>query len=107
MSELVIKTRRTPAQRPLLAVLWFIWMEAMWVAFFILVFSDQLAGLWSTLTHLPVVAEVVIWIALLPWMLGSWVWLGSWPLWIRVALVLCFAVGWSIVSIPRRKRLPA
>lgn len=104
MSQHAIKTEASAGRRPLLAVVWFVWMEAMWVAFFVLLFSDRLAEVWSAVMHLPAVAQVAVWIAFLPWMLGSWVWLGPWPLWIRGALVLCFAIGWSLISIPRRKK---
>lgn len=104
MSELSTSAIGRENERPLLAVVWFVFMIGMWVAFFILLLTNQLAGLWSQVTQLPILAEVVLWIAFLPWMLGSWVWLGSWPLWIRIGLVLCFAIGWSIVSIPRRRR---
>jgi hypothetical protein len=91
-------------KRPLGGVIWFIWMVAMWLAFFVLLFADQLAELWAKITQLPIVVEIVLWIAFLPWMLGSWVWTGSSPLWLRAGLVFCFAVGWTIISIPRRQR---
>jgi hypothetical protein len=42
-------------------------------------------------------------VAFLPWMLGTAVWTSSWPAVVRVLLVLCFAVGWTVVSIPREQ----
>ena len=90
-------------RRPISGVIWFIWMVAMWAGFFVLLFADQLGEVWSKVTQLPIWAEIIVWIALFPWMLGSWVWTGSWPLWLRAALVVSFAVGWTLVSIPRKR----
>lgn len=84
--------------------IWFAWMVVMWIGFFALLFAGQLASLWSAITALPVVVQVVAWIAFLPWMLATWVWTGTWAEWVRVALVLVFAIGWTLVSIPRSWR---
>ena len=102
MSELSSHSQ-TRTGRPIVAVIWFTWMVVMWVAFFTLLLANQLDDIWRTLTQLPVVSEVVLWIAFLPWMLGTWVWTGTWPEWIRIGLVLCFAIGWTLVSIPRER----
>ncbi len=83
------------------AVVWFVGMVLMWIAFFVLLFAGQLPGIWSAVTALPVVAQVVAWIALLPWMLATWVWTGTWAEWIRMLAVLVFALGWTWISIPR------
>jgi hypothetical protein len=92
----------TRQRRPIGATLWFLWMVGMWIAFFALLFADQLDEIWRLVRDLPLVAEIVLWVLFLPWMLGTAVWTTSWPMWIRVALVACFAVGWTVVSIPRR-----
>jgi hypothetical protein len=34
------------------------------------------------------------------------VWTSSWGDVVRVLLVVCFAAGWTLVSIPRRKAAP-
>jgi hypothetical protein len=92
----------TRPRRPIGATLWFLWMVGMWMAFFALLFADQLDEIWRAVRDLPLVAEIVLWVLFLPWMLGMAVWTTSWATWIRVALVACFAVGWTVVSIPRR-----
>jgi hypothetical protein len=92
----------TRPHRPIGATLWFLWMVGMWMAFFALLFADQLDEIWRSVRDLPFVAEMVLWVLFLPWMLGMAVWTTSWATWIRVALVACFAVGWTLVSIPRR-----
>jgi hypothetical protein len=79
-------------------------MAGMWVAFFWLLFADRLDDVWRWVTQLPILVEIVIWIVFFPWMLGTWVWDSSWPDWLRVALVVFFAVCWTVVSIPRRRR---
>jgi hypothetical protein len=90
--------------RPVGATVWFLWMIAMWVAFFVLLFADRLEALWNAIRDLPLVVEVVLWVAFLPWMLGTAVWTSSWSTTVRVLLVAIFAIGWTIVSIPREKR---
>ena len=100
-----------PRARPSIgAYLWFAGMVGLWTAFGIvaLVSVEKLGDLWGWVTGLPLVAEIVVWIAALPWVLGLWVSQTSWPEWLRILLILCFAVGWTLVSIPRaRGREPA
>jgi hypothetical protein len=85
----------------LFAQLWFAWMVGLWAVFFTLVFADRLEAVWNAIRQLPTVVEVIAWIALLPWMLGMAVWSSGWVGWLRVLLVLCFAVGWTAASVPR------
>ena len=86
------------------ARLWFLWMVSMWVAFFVLLFADRLGMLWNGILHLPLLVEIVLWVLFLPWMLGMAVWTTSWSDWLRIVVVLLFAIGWTIASIPRRRR---
>jgi hypothetical protein len=79
-------------------------MVGMWVAFFVLLFADHLGMLWNAILHLPLLVEIVLWVLFLPWMLGMAVWTSSWSDWLRIVLVLLFALGWTIASIPRRRR---
>ncbi len=81
--------------------LWFVWMVVMWVAFFVLLFADRLDAVWNAIRQLPIVVEIVLWIAFLPWMLGMAVWTSSWAGWLRAFLVICFAAGWTLASVPR------
>jgi hypothetical protein len=104
MSEITPPPTRLRRGRPLGATLWFLWMVIMWAAFFVLLFADRLDGLWSAIRDLPLVVEVVAWVLLLPWMLGTAVWTSSWPAWLRVLLVVCFAVCWTLMSVPQEKQ---
>jgi len=110
MTEITPPTISLHRRRPLGATLWFLWMVVMWDAFFVLLFAYRLDGIWDAVRDLPLLVEVVAWVAFLPWMLGTAVWTSAWPAALRVLLVACFAVGWTIVSIPREKptkrRLP-
>jgi hypothetical protein len=87
------------------ARIWFAWMVSMWVAFAVLLVAapDVVESLWSRVRDLPLVAELVFWVLFLPWMLGMAVWQSSWPGWLRLLLVLCFALGWTLASVPRHR----
>jgi hypothetical protein len=103
MTEITPPATSLGRRRPLGATLWFLWMVAMWAAFFVLLFADRLDEIWDAVRDLPLLGEVVAWVAFLPWMLGTAVWTSTWPAAVRVLLVACFAIGWTIVSIPREK----
>jgi hypothetical protein len=90
-------------RRPLGARIWFVWMVAMWAGFFALLVAERIDGVWSWVRDMPFLAELVLWLALFPWFLGAAVWTSSWTGWLRLLLVLGFAFGWSLASIPRRK----
>jgi hypothetical protein len=102
VSEVTLPSVRRVERRPLSATIWFIWMVAMWAGFFGLLAADRIENVWSWVRDLALLAELVLWVALFPWFLGAAVWTSSWAGWLRVLLVLVFAVGWSLVSIPRR-----
>jgi hypothetical protein len=97
------------AGRSLGAYVWFLGVAGLWTAFGIvaLASADKLADLWGWVTGLPLIAEIVVWIALFPWVLGLWVSQTSWPEWPRILLVASFAVGWTLVSIPRPRNSDA
>lgn len=104
MGDLTVSRAQTRKRPSLGAILWFVWMVAMWLAFFVLLFADRLDDLWRAILQLPLIVEIILWVLFLPWMLGMAVWTSTWADWLRVALVLCFAVGWTIVSYPRGKK---
>jgi hypothetical protein len=103
MSEAQVPPVGRLERRPLGATIWFVWMVAMWAGFFVLLVADRIGGVWSWVRDLPLIAELVLWVALFPWLLGAAVWTSSWAGWLRLLVVLSFAVGWSLASIPRRK----
>ncbi|WP_406054596.1 hypothetical protein [Kribbella sp. NBC_00889] len=93
-----------PRQATTGSKLWFVWMVGMWIIFFVLLRSDRLDALASSIRDLPIVAELVVWFLCFPWVLGTAVWTSGWSEWLRVLLVVLFAAGWTIISIPRAKQ---
>lgn len=74
-----------------------------WVAFGIgLVFSQgSVDQAWQTVRDLPLILQIVVWVLFLPVMVGLWVWETSWPLIVRLVLVIGVA-GWNLlVMLPR------
>jgi ABC-type amino acid transport system permease subunit len=56
---------------------------------------------WQTIRDLPLVVQIVVWVLFLPVMFGLWVWETSWPLVVRLILVIG-AAGWNLlVFLPR------
>jgi hypothetical protein len=103
VSEAALPRSEGLQRRPLGATIWFVWMVAMWAGFFVLLVAERIDAVWSWVRDLPLLAELVLWLALFPWFLGAAVWTSSWADWLRLLLVLGFAFGWSLASIPRRK----
>jgi hypothetical protein len=102
MSEATLPHVHRSERRPLGAMIWFAWMLAMWAGFFALVLADRIDVVWSWVRDLTLLVELLVWVALFPWLLGAAVWTSSWAGWLRLLLVLAFTFGWSLVSIPRR-----
>jgi hypothetical protein len=77
-------------------------MEAMWGACFALLVTGQLDAVWNWVRDLSLAGEVVAWIVCFPWLLGTAVWGSSWAGWLRVLLVVVFAIGWTSASVHLR-----
>jgi hypothetical protein len=93
--------------RPLSGWIWFALMIGGWSAFFALVIfaESALSDLWEGLRNLPLLAEGLVWLLFFPLVLATAVWESSWQTWLRVLLVACFALGWSLAFFPRRKKV--
>jgi hypothetical protein len=68
-----------------------------WVAFAAgLIFSQgSVDQAWQTIRDLPLIVQIVIWILFLPVMIGLWIWETTWPLIVRLVLVMGVA-GWNL-----------
>lgn len=56
---------------------------------------------WQTIRGLPLVIQAIVWLLFLPVMIGLWIWETTWPLVVRVILVIGIA-GWNLlVFLPR------
>jgi hypothetical protein len=74
-----------------------------WIAFAAgLVWSQgSVDQAWEAIRDLPLVVQAVVWVLFLPVMVGLWVWETTWPLIVRLALVLGIA-GWNLlIFLPR------
>jgi hypothetical protein len=78
-------------------------MVGAWLAFGLLALSspETLEDLWQWVRTLRLAAEIVLWIATLPLMLGLAVWNSSWADWVQIDLIATFAASWTLASIPR------
>ena len=72
----------------------------LWVGFVIalLVNQDLMDQLWDWVRALPIVAEVIVWIVLLPIMVGLWIWESSWSTFLRL-LGFAGIIGWTLVAL--------
>jgi hypothetical protein len=86
----------------------FVVFAVTWAAFAAaLVWSQgSLDQAWAAVRGLPIVLQVVAWVVFLPVMFGLWAWETTWPLIVRLALVLGVA-GWNLlVFLPRALQGP-
>jgi hypothetical protein len=72
----------------------------LWVGFAIalVVNREWLDLLWNWVRALPLVAEIVVWVALLPIMVGLWIWESSWSAFVRL-LASAGIVGWTLLAV--------
>jgi hypothetical protein len=85
-------------------LIWLVFMVGMWIAFFATLFADQLDAVSRWVRDLPLLAELVLWLLAFPWLLGTAVWESSWALLVRALLVAAFAIGWTLISLPRTRQ---
>ncbi len=70
----------------------------LWVAFGagLLLSQGSVDQTWQTIRGLPLIVQLIVWLLFLPVMLGMWVWETTWPLIVRLVLVLSIA-GWNLL----------
>ena len=81
----------------------FVVFAVIWAAFAVALIWSQgsLDQAWQAIRAWPFVVQIVAWVLLLPVMFGLWVWETSWPLIVRLTLVIGVA-GWNLlVFLPR------
>ena len=80
-----------------------------WVAFGagLVLSQGSVDGAWQAIRDLPLVAQIVVWLLFLPIVAGLWVWETTWPLIVRIVVVVGIA-GWNLlVFLPRAAATPA
>jgi len=75
----------------------FVIFAVIWIAFAVgLIFSQgSVDQVWQTIRELPLIVQIGVWVLFLPVMIGLWVWETSWPLILRLVLVVGVA-GWNL-----------
>ena len=79
-------------------------LTILWLGFAAaLVFNQALLDtVWQTLRGLPIVAQAVVWLLVLPVALGLWIWESPWPIWIRLILVVGLAIATIYTFYPKQ-----
>jgi hypothetical protein len=69
-----------------------------WIAFAAgLIWSQgSIDQAWAAVRGLPLFLQAVVWLLLLPVIVGMWVWETTWPLIVRLVLVVGIA-GWNLL----------
>jgi hypothetical protein len=81
----------------------FVVFAALWLAVGVgLVWSQgSVDAAWQAIRALPLVVQGAIWLLFLPVMVGLWIWETTWPLVLRLVLLLGIA-GWNLlIFLPR------
>jgi len=76
----------------------FVLFAVIWVAFGagLLLSQGSLDQAWQAIRDLPLIVQVGVWLLFLPVMIGLWIWETTWPLIVRLVLVLGVA-GWNLM----------
>ena len=79
-----------------------------WVAFAVaLAFSQgSLDQAWIWIRSLPILLQAVVWLLFLPVVGGLWVWETTWPLFLRLVIVLGLGAWNILVFLPQRAATP-
>ena len=70
-------------------------LSILWLGFGAALLFNQalLETTWHLFRGLPIVAQALLGLLLLPVILGLWIWQTPWPLWI--CLILVIGLGWA------------
>jgi len=76
----------------------FVMFAVLWAAFAVGLLWSQgsVDAAWQSIRDLPLLVQAVVWILFLPVMAGLWIWETTWPLVVRLVLVVGLA-GWNLL----------
>jgi len=81
-------------------------LTLLWIAFAaaLLFNREMLDSVWQSFRSWPLVIQIVVGLLILPVALGLWIWETSWPIWLRLILVV--GLGWVTIYLfwPRKTR---
>lgn len=65
-------------------------LTILWLGFgYALAFNQAILDtVWQSFRGMPLAVQIIVGFLILPVVLGLWIWESSWPLWIRLILVL-------------------
>ena len=75
----------------------------LWIAFAagLVLSHGTIDAAWEFIRGLPLLLQIVVWVLFLPLMVGMWIWETTWPLALRLLLVIGVA-GWNLLMfLPR------
>ena len=106
MSNAHLTAQRPDVRRPIGGLAWFAAMVSGWLTFYaLLLFSEQtLSDLWQWIRALPLLVEGLVWLLAFPFVLALGIWDSTWETGLRLLLVGCCAVGWSLAFWPRKEQ---
>jgi hypothetical protein len=81
----------------------FVIFAVIWVAFGAALIWSQgsIDAAWNSILGMPLLVQALVWLLFLPVMLGLWVWETTWPVALRLLLVIGIG-GWNLmVFLPR------
>jgi hypothetical protein len=80
-------------------------LTLLWLGFgAALVFNRALLDVvWQSFRGLPFLLQIVVGLLVLPVVLGLWIWESSWPIWLRLVLVVSLAFVTVYLFFPRRR----
>jgi hypothetical protein len=82
-------------------IAWLLVVTGWAILFALLVAAPGVVGrFWDWSRGLPMWAQVIEWIVLLPWMLATAVWHSDWATNARIGVIAALAAGWIISSLP-------
>lgn len=81
-------------------------LTLLWLAFGVALIFNQtvLDTIWQSFRSWPLVAQLAVGLLVLPVILGLWIWETSWPLFLRLILVLGLAWVTVYTFFPRKTR---
>jgi hypothetical protein len=79
-------------------------LTILWLGFgAALLFNRELLDtVWQSFRSFPWIIQIVIGLIVLPVALGLWIWESSWPLWLRLLLVIGLGFTTIYVFFPRK-----
>ena len=79
-------------------------LSLLWLGFAAALIFNQaiLDSVWQALRGLPMFIQVVVWLIVLPVAFGLWIWETSWPLWIRLILVIGLGIATIYTFFPKQ-----